>query len=315
VLSRANLRRFPAADLTETLFQLFGITAEQGRDLPAGAVTSIGMNEEPGDACLALATPVHLLADRDRLILIRLANQAIQSEYAQRLVARFNAHFKPDGISLTQASPDQWCLWLSKVPELTTSSIESVAGRHVEEYLPVGKDARYWRKVLNETQMLFFQDEVNQARMASGEPYINGLWLSGVGTCPAVRTDYEMVYGQHLLLAGLTKLGHIPNYELPGDMTDIRQYRGKTAILITDMLEAELNGDIQSWLTALASVDSRLAQLSDAVDPGQVQLSIYTCLGHRYDFWKRWPVLDLFRRDRTLNRLLKDCSASRTTSK
>jgi hypothetical protein len=315
VLSRANPRQFPAADLTETLFRLFGIAAKQGRDLPAGAITSLGMNNEPGDACLALATPVHLLADRDRLILIRLSAQAIQREYAQRLIERFNTHFKHDGISLTQASPGQWCLWLSEVPEMTTSNIESVVGRHVEEYLPVGNDALYWRKVLNETQMLFFQDEVNQTKMVSGEPHINGLWLSGIGVCPQVETDYEVVYGQHLLLAGLAKLAHIPNYELPGDMTDITQHGGKTAILITDMLEAELNGDIQSWQTALVSVDSRLAQLLEAIDPGQVQLSIYTCRGHSYDSWKSWPVLGFFSRNRTLNRLLKDCSASRSTSK
>jgi hypothetical protein len=39
------------------------------------------------------------------------------------------------------------------------------------------QDAKAWRKLLNETQMLWFTDAVNQHREAEGKLPINGLWV------------------------------------------------------------------------------------------------------------------------------------------
>ena len=307
ILSRARRNPFPGADLTGTLFQLFGIASEPHRDLPAGAVVCFGMNGDPGDGCRALATPVHLLADRDRLLLIRLAPEAIRSEHAEELAAQFNAHFKHDGLSLAVMSPNQWCLSLSGVPEITTSNIESVSGRHIEEYLPKGKDAPYWRKVLNETQMLFFQNETNQAKAASGELTVNALWLSGVGVRPDVHADYGVVHAGHPLAVGLARLSNIPSRDLPGHLADISRQEGKILIVMTDLLEAELDADSARWLEALDDTESKLGQLLQTIDFSRDEVAIYPCQGQSYHAGKSVPLLSFFRRNKNLNQLLNDC--------
>lgn len=305
-LSKAGLSPFPGLDLTDTLFQLFGITAEEGHDLPAGAVTLHGGQAASDDGCWALATPVHLLADRDRLILIRLASQSIQDDYAEHLIAQFNAHFKGDGMLLSQVTPSQWCMKLSRTPDISTSSMESVAGRHIESYLPAGGDAAVWRKFLNETQMLFFQDEMSQQKMLSGEPYVNAVWVSGIGSCPTVVSDYAALYGSHSLLAGFAKLGQIPNYGLPGDLSEILRQDGPTAILISELLEAELDADLLGWEEALTTIDTRLSRLFEMVDIGKDRVTIFSCQGQSYSVRKRYPLMDLFKRDKSLFQLVNE---------
>ena len=53
------------------------------------------------------------------------------------------------------------------------------AGRSIDAYLPQGSDARQWRRFLNHAQMLLHEHPLNEARLASGRPVINGLWLEG----------------------------------------------------------------------------------------------------------------------------------------
>ncbi|MES9859552.1 MAG: hypothetical protein ABW157_02910 [Candidatus Thiodiazotropha sp. LLP2] len=304
VLGRAGLSSFSAIDLTETLFQLFGIAAEEGRDLPAGAVTLQGGKLTLDENFWALATPVHMLADRDRLILIRVASQSIQHEYAAHLIAQFNAHFKPDGLHLSQVTPSQWCMKLSRMPDISTSSMESVAGRDIEAYLPAGGEAAVWRKFLNEAQMLFFQDEMSQLKMLSGEPYINAVWVSGIGSCPpAVVSDYAAVYGSHSLLTGFARLAEIPNYDLPEDLSETLHQDGDVAILITDLHEAELDADLFGWEEVLTNIDARLSRLFEMVDIGKDQVTLYNCQGQKYSVRKRNPFIDLFKRDKRLFQL------------
>lgn len=307
VLNRSRQCSCPAQELTDTLFQLFGTAKDQSHDLPAGAVTAWAFDLPSDEGCWALATPVHLLADRDRLILIRLASQSIQSDYAERLISQFNTHFQADGLTLIQLTPNQWCLKLSKLPDISTSSIELVAGKHLEAYQPTGADAADWRKLLNEAQMLFFQDEVSQTKMASGEPSINAVWFSGFGTCPAVQADYVAFFGSHTLLSGLSKLGNIANPDLPADLSDTLEENGPIAILVTDLLEAELDADMHRWETALTLLDTRLNHLFKAVDFGVDQLSIYTCQGQRYDLRKGASIFNLFRKDKCLYQLMEGC--------
>jgi hypothetical protein len=306
MLAKAHLDTEPARDLTGTLFRLFGLSAETGTDLPSGAVAGFGFDFSPDNACWALATPVHLLADRDRLILIRLPTNAIHDEYADQLISTFNAHFRSDGLTLVKGTPNQWCLKLPGVPDIATSSIESVAGRHVEAYLPTGRDAAAWRKILNESQMLFFQDETSQAKMSAGQSWVNAVWLSGFGRCPGIQSNYAALYGAHHLLSGLARLGKTPIIELPEKISDTLQTDGDIAILITDLHEAELDADHNGWEAALISLDRRLSQLLKTIEKGRDRLSIYTCGGRRYDVLQNHPIMTLFSRHKRLYQIMRD---------
>ncbi|MCG7872505.1 MAG: hypothetical protein JAZ11_10440 [Candidatus Thiodiazotropha lotti] len=304
VLSKAKLVAVPGVDLTTTLFSLFGVAVVTDRDLPSGAVTAFTPDRRTGGDCWALATPVHLLADRDRLILIRLAPQSIESDYAQRLIRRFNSHFESDGLSLVEVAQGQWCMKLSALPEMTTSDIESVAGRHIENFMPAGPDGAYWRGLLNEIQMLFYQEEMSQQRMSQGDACVNGLWLSGFGVCPEIINRYSALFGSHPLLSGLARLSNLPVSDLPDEFAEATAEDGNIAILFTDLYEAELNADTGDWARALSETEQKLCGLLEIVDLEKDQLSIYTCKGTRFEVRNRNSILDLFKGKKSLFQIL-----------
>ena len=304
ILSRSTLIQHSARDLTETLFHLFGLEADEGCDLPAGAVIGQGGDLHLEGRYWASVNPVHLLTDRDRLILIRLTPQSITREYAAQLIKQFNTHFKAEGVTLSQITPDQWCMGLSSLPDITTSNLDSVAGRHIEPYLPVGSGAAAWRKLLNETQMLFFQDELSQQKMVAGEAPINAIWVSGIGVCPRVESDYAALFGSHPLISGFAKLGEISNHALPEDLSEILNQEGNIAILIPDLLDAELDADLSAWENALATWDRRLVALFKGLDISQDRLTIYTCQGQKYSRKRRFSFIDLFTRDRRIEQFV-----------
>ncbi len=310
-LGKAELVAEPGTDLTTTLFHLFGVGAPAGYDLPAGAVAAFTAERQFDGGCWALATPVHLMADRDRLILIRMAPQSIEKDYAKRLIDRFNTHFEAQGLSLVEVERWQWCMKLSALPEMTTFDIESVAGRHIEAFLPAGRDGAYWRGLLNEIQMLFYQEEMSQLKMSQGDPYVNGIWLSGFGVCPEIVNSYSALFGSHALLSGLAGLSKLPLDNLPDDIAGTTAKDGNIAILFTALLEAELNGDLSGWKKALSDTELKLGDLLDAVDTDQDRLSIYTCKGHRFDVRNRWSILDLFKGDKSLYRIFSEASSDR----
>ncbi|MCG8073759.1 MAG: hypothetical protein N0C86_17415 [Candidatus Thiodiazotropha taylori] len=304
VLGKAKSVAEPGTDLTTTLFSLFGVAAVADCDLPSGAVTAYTPDRQSDGDCWALATPVHLLADRDRLILIRLAPQSIESDYAHRLISRFNSHFEADGLSLVEVAQGQWCMKLSTLPEMTTTEIESVAGRHIESFMPSGPDGAYWRGLLNEIQMLFYQEEMTQQRMFQGDSYVNGIWLSGFGVCPEIDSRYCALFGSHPLLSGLAGLSKLPVNDLPEVLADATAEDGDIGILFTDLLEAELSADIGDWIRALNETEQKLCDLLEVIDLAKDQLSIYTCKGYRFEVRKRGSIVDLLKGNRSLYQLL-----------
>ncbi|MCG7992582.1 MAG: hypothetical protein JAY99_10885 [Candidatus Thiodiazotropha lotti] len=304
VLGKAKIVAEPGTDLTTTLFSLFGVGVVADRDLPSGAVTAFTPDRQSDGDCWALATPVHLLADRDRLILIRLAPQSIESDYAQRLISRFNSHFETEGLSLVEVAQGQWCMKLSTLPDMTTSDIESVAGRHIETFMPSGRDSASWRGLLNEIQMLFYQEEMNQQRMLQGDSYVNGIWLSGFGVCPEIDNRYRALFGSHPLLSGLARLSKLPVSDPPSDIAEATAEDGNIAILFTDLLEAELNADTGAWVKALSETEQKLCDLLEVVDSAEDKLSIYTCKGYRFEVRKRGSIVNLFKGNKSLFQIL-----------
>jgi hypothetical protein len=309
-LSRAKLVGETGMDLVSTLFNMFGVSPVAGSDLPAGAVTAFSPERQSNEDCWALATPVHLLADRDRLILIRLAPESIRDDYAKRLISRFNTHFEEEGLTLLEVAQGQWCIKLSSLPEVMTSDIESVAGRHIETFMPTGRDGGYWRSVLNEIQMLFYHEEVSQLTLSHEGRQINGIWLSGFGVCPKIVTRYSALFGSHTLLSGFARLSKLPISDLPDDIAEVTTAEGNIAILNTALYEAELTVDLAGWETALREVEQQLSRLLDGVDTSQDQLSIYTCKGHRFNVQQRWSIVDFFKGSKTLIRIMDEVNAT-----
>lgn len=294
VLARADSKSVPGADYLTTLYALFGYTGPAQADLPQGAVNYLADGGDPGDFCYMRADPVHLRPDRDRLLLFDSAQLAISGPEAETLAGEFNQHFAQEGIQLLAPCPGRWYLRLAQCPQMRTRSLVDVVGHHIESFMPSGADARVWRRLSNEMQMLLFQSPINQQRESEGRLTINGIWLSGVGKVPAIASGgYRKVFAEEPAALGLAQIAGV--WSAP--VTEFVWPAGEECLLVlTDLVAPILHADPYAWAEALQELEIKLAGLLGSM-PSRRQscLEIYPCNGGSYTlttstlrrFWRR----------------------------
>ncbi|MCF6253867.1 MAG: hypothetical protein L3J38_03875, partial [Thiomicrorhabdus sp.] len=153
--------------------------------------------------------PVQMIADRDSLVLIPNRDLAITEAESKALLHAFNQHFEQDKVQLEYASAQNWYLRMPLPVDLQTHTLGSVAYQPVDQRYPTGNAAPYWRKLMNEAQMLFFTHPVNEARREQGMPEIKRIWLWGEGQLSdstIVERMDAMVWSDNLYLKGLAIL-------------------------------------------------------------------------------------------------------------
>ena len=101
LLARGRRADAQAASLEDWLGRAFGLGEGP---LPAGALSALAGGLDPGAGHWLRADPVHLRADRDRVLLIPSAGFAIAADEAQALCGALNRHFA-DQFSLHAFAP------------------------------------------------------------------------------------------------------------------------------------------------------------------------------------------------------------------
>lgn len=125
--------------------------------------------------------PVQMIPDRDTLVLIPGKDLAISAEESRALLQSFNEHFAEDGVQLVYGAADQWFLSIKQPVAIQTTPLHQVAYKSVNDNYPSGPAGNYWRQLMNETQMLFFNHEVNHNRRLRNLAEINSVWIWGEG--------------------------------------------------------------------------------------------------------------------------------------
>lgn len=128
----------------------------------------------PGWLC---ADPVHLQVEGDALLLVQRYGFSVQEEEAQLLLQSLNQHFAQEGLVFYALNPSRWLVGCALPPEIKTTHPLLRVGRNIDGYLPQGLQARRWRALFNEVQMLFHDHPVNLARQARGERTLSGVWF------------------------------------------------------------------------------------------------------------------------------------------
>lgn len=276
------------SSFADALFYLFGVYAECDRDTPGGAVSYYGEGGEAESGCWASATPVHFVADRDKLYVTDPARLDITDEEAKSLVCSFNSHYNQDDLSLVVGQPNAWYLKMPKCPAIKTKYLESAIGVDVTDHLPVGNERINWIKIINEIQMLFYTSEVNQSRIAKGKLTINGLWPAGFGFLPVVEKEIRAIYSSHVLAKGLSKLANIPRYELPANIEEIEVKDEKIIVVLTDFQTSRNELDIEKWQCATKTLQNTLLRLIKKLN-GKVKddIVILDCNGGVYHVTRR----------------------------
>jgi len=172
------------ASVAEVAFELFAVDADPAATAALCHAADSGGAE--ASRVLLHAHPVHLRPDHDRLLAFDFHDRPIRVEEAAAFVDAFNRHFAEDGLELLAPHPGRWYLAVERLPRVRLHPLSDILGRNIDLFLPEGEEARTWRALLNEVQMLFHGLPVNAEREARGLWPVNGLWFSGAGRLPQV---------------------------------------------------------------------------------------------------------------------------------
>ncbi len=265
LLSRAEAEAGPGADLSELLCSAFDVDSSAPFALAA---------DDPGwdhTGWWMHADPVHLRPDRDLLRLYDACHLGISRAEADALVAELNRTFSDDGLRVYAPVADRWYLRCERPPDMRTTPLAAVVGRHIDGALPSGPDARRWAALMSEMEMLLFQTEPNRLREAAGRPAVNGLWCWGGGTWRVPDRGPDTVAGAAPLLAGLAQAAGCE--VAPGVGSDaealLRHAAGGRLMVIWRELEgALLDQDLDTWAGAAAALERWAAPLPAALRSG-----------------------------------------------
>ena len=276
LLARAD--RLPApAGYADTLFELFRIPMEQRAVAP---FRWFGLGLEPVEGWVMRADPVHFRADRDQLLLFPLPEHDLTQEETAAFIEAFNHHFTDEGLELRAPDPRHWFLLLEKPPEADFTDLEKAQGRSLDQSMPRGAGAAFWKRLMNETQMLFFSLGVNEERQRRGALAVNGLWFSApgqvvpeTGTAPLFSGD-----SRECLLHGLLRAA-----------VEVDERNRLT--LVPGVEEAWRRQDADAWQETLNTLESLLAELCRE----EATLILHPCGGQAWR-WERSHRLRLWRR-------------------
>ncbi|MBA1148167.1 hypothetical protein H0Z60_14020, partial [Ectothiorhodospiraceae bacterium WFHF3C12] len=227
-----------------------------GEPLPAGPVGLLGAGGTPGDTYWFRVDPVHLRADRDRLLVFGPGALAVTEAEAAAIAEACNGLLAEDEMYL-RACGDHWYLSVPGRPDVRMASIHQVSGHYMDAYLPAGPDARRWNALLSELQMLLHTLPLNQAREDGGQLTVNGLWPWGGGCVPAsVDAGYDAVFADDDLGRGAARLTGIEAADTPLRVSELERRGGRLLVHDTRALAALSSGDAAAWLEVVAQVEN-----------------------------------------------------------
>jgi hypothetical protein len=233
----------------------FGVPNEQ--DTPVAALMLDADGGDPQHYYWLCADPVHVRADRNRLVIAGRPTD-IDAAEAREFTAALNQHFAADGIVFCAPSPLRWYLRVERAPQMVTTPLARALNRSVEHHLPQGIDALAWNRVINEAQMILHAHPANEAREARGASVANSVWLWGGGTLPAIaHPSYATVWSDDHLPRALAAAAGVAHHNLPRDGAAwLEVATGGDDMLVLDAPAHALRaGDLGAWREELVSLD------------------------------------------------------------
>lgn len=306
ILSRSRRSRTPspAAEYEQLLFSLFGYHYTLSKELPVASLRRLADGLEVDEECYICSDPVQLVADQDQVYLTASDELAVTTDEAKALADAFNSLYTEEGWVIDFSHPQRWYLSLGESPELLSRSPTQAMGYAIKPWLPQGKDALRWHAVMNEIQMLFHSQDVNQLRESRGERLISGLWLWGSGRLPEkVRVSYDRVWSDELLATGLALHNSVESEELPEGLAEALSVSNGLVVLDT-LHQAVATGNMELWKHRLRELEEMWFEpLLHVIKSRQLGcLELYPVNGHAYRvnakslkrWWRRNRALDYY---------------------
>lgn len=256
-----------------------------------------GLLEDEVDGYVAAAGGCHLIADRDRLMVQAGPDHQLGRDEAESIAASFNDAFGSDGWQL-YARDGALVLVSEQALPASLVPLTELSGHYLDDFLPSGPDAREWRALLNELQMMLFEHPVNEARQRNGIAPVNGLWFWGCGEpVRGLPRIAHCVATSDGVLRGMATLGGAQVRDPVERLSQLDPAMGDTLAYWAEGAQALATGDAMAWMSALARFEEQwaselLAGLKNGswasvrlhVGPGRYW---YVTPGHLRRFWRR----------------------------
>ncbi len=296
LLARATTAQYPGQDMEEWLCRAFAVDKQQ--DWPVAALTLVTDGGSPGNDYWLRADPVHLRVDSGQLILADSRAFGITRDEANQLTQALNSHFNNAGLVFQAFHPERWYLCLEKSPQLQTRALADVAGKNIDEYLPIGADSVYWNGVCNEIQMVLHNHPVNEAREAAGNPPVNSVWLWGGGRRPNIAVKpFAHVWTDECLAKSVALASGAGISSLPQNAQAwLAQHLapGVHLVVLDSLRGAAQYRDMDRWMENIKELEVRwFTLLLIALQRGELEEIIissgsWSFAVARKDLWKLW---------------------------
>ena len=266
------------------------------------ALRALDETADPGAQCWHV-DPVHFAFARDHLLVGPVDVPPTPREDAL-LAAHLQAaldELAADAGPALHIHRGHWLLALARPWSLRSTPLDAAFGQPVHEHWPTGTDAVGWRRLLNDVQMRWHQEPLNEAREASGSRAINGLWLHGGGAWAGLPArPFAAVADADPVLRGWALASGLPREALHDDAEVAAA--GDTVSIRRDLLLPAQFDAWGQWLDRLTQLQAALRQLQqEAFAAGCDELALVLCgrrqarivrirRGDSWRLWRRAPL-------------------------
>ena len=151
---------------------------------PDGTLPLAAWTAQRHEVACAWFQPCHWTVGMEQVSLQPADGLDVSAEESLALLDALRPWAEEDGLQLIFEQPDRWRAESETLATLPWASMDRVANRRLDGWLPDASQHPAVRPLLrlqNEAQMLFYTHPVNEQRVARGVAPLNGFWISGSG--------------------------------------------------------------------------------------------------------------------------------------
>jgi hypothetical protein len=149
--------------------------------LPWAARAAARDGIDTGTRAWGQLTPVHWHVAADHVSLPDPYHLHLSAKSSQTLFEAVRPLFESEGWTLAWGAPGRWYVSHDSLDGLPCASLDRVIGHPIDRWLPQHPQAKLFRRLQNEAQMLLYQHPLNDERVGQGALPVNSFWLSGCG--------------------------------------------------------------------------------------------------------------------------------------
>ena len=145
-----------------------------------------------GQGAWGLLTPAHWQVGRDHITMADPQSLKLTEAESKALFEALRPLFADDGWTLHWGAAERWYASHPSLANLRCASLDRVAGRNIDLWLPNTPQVKTMRRLQSEAQMLLYAHPLFDERQARGELPVNSFWLSGCGVHQPIQQTHVL---------------------------------------------------------------------------------------------------------------------------